>query len=265
MRVTTQSGSTPIDLIAALALWGTVSALVVTTLLAGARSARRVTMQAERRETLRAASQVSAAELRGHAGGLSAIRVASNAVEYRARRWTGVTCRWPSTASGQIRLTLRAAPLFGERLPIAQRDSALVWLEGYPADPTDGRWEVLLVVDVASATCPDGRAGVGVVLERWSAVAPGTLAHPGAPVVGFERAALRVYRGSDGAHWLGLATAGPTGWKSVQPFAGPFAPSSGFAWRQDGRSVAIGLRAAGPRGDSLETIVGVRSEPEALP
>lgn len=260
-----RSGTTAVELMLTLVLWGIVSTAVVGTLLRTARAVRRVAIRVDRRDMLRAATSLSAFELRGTAGGPATLRVASDEIQYRARRWASVTCGWARPNAGTIGLTLRALPTLGERPPIAQRDSAVVWLEGYPADPNDGQWHAAAVTAVDTGTCHDGAAAVVIALESWQATIPTLRVQPGSPVVGYERAALRIYRAADGDYWLGHATADAAGWNVVQPVAGPFASTSGFALRADGRSIAIGLRSAGSESDSVEVIVAVRADGDGAP
>lgn len=266
MRLNGRLGAATLELIMAFVLWGIVSTAVVGTLLRTARAARRVTVRAERRDMLRAAASLSAFELRGSAGGPATLRVSSGGeeIEYRARRWTSVTCGWAAASTAGLRVTLRGSPNLGDRAPLPLRDSALVWIEGYPSEPADGHWRTALVTGVDAGACPDGLAAVAIDIEPWPTALAGGV-QPGSPIVGYERAALRVYRAADGDYWLGQATAGPAGWNAVQPVAGPLAGSSGFGLRADGKSIVVGLRSAGGERDSIEVIVGLRADGEGAP
>jgi len=265
MRLSERVGAALIELIIAFVLWGIVSTAIVSTLVRTARATRRVAIHAERRDMLRAAASLGAFELRGSAGGPATFLVSHHEVQYRARRWTSVTCGWAEASAGSMRLALRASPSLGERPPLAQRDSALVWIEGYPSDADDGQWHATMVHAATTGTCPQGTPAVVVDIEPWSTAAPVLRVLPGSPVVGYERAALRVYRATDGDYWLGYATAGPAGWNAVQPAAGPLASTSGFALRADGQSIALGLRSAGNESDSVEVLVAIRASREAAP
>lgn len=254
-----------VELMAALVLWAIISTAVVAALLQTGRATRQTTVRAERREMLRSAAALAAYELRGSAGSATTLRVSAHEVEYRARRWASVTCSWPVPTGSGLRLTVRDRPTLGDRPPATQRDSALVWVEGYPSDPDDGHWLALAVSDAGVGACPDATRAAVIELEPWPPSVPSAVLQPGAPVLGYERAALRVYRGGDGDYWLGLATSGPAGWNAVQPIAGPLAGTSGFSPRDDGLSVSIGLRSAGVESDSVEIVVAIRAHESSPP
>jgi len=262
MRLRASIGSSLIELLTALVLWGIVSTAVLAALLRTGRAARRTTVRAERREMLRTALAVAAFELRGSAGPPGTLLVSMQQVVYRARRWTGVTCTWPTPTASGLRLVVDGA-ILGERSPLSQRDSALVWIEGYPSEPDDGQWITVWVAGVATTTCPNANAAIALDVEAAPPLASPTVL-PGATVVGFERAALRVYRGGDGDYWLGLATVGPSGWNAVQPVAGPLASSSRFTLGPEGKSVVVGLRSV-DEADSATAVIAIRAADRVAP
>lgn len=251
----TARGVTTVELLVALTVWGLVSGLVVGTFLTANRAARRQLDAAERREMMRATAEFAAGELRAAVPG--PVLVDGAHVVYGMPQWTSITCDWPRPNPAGLELRLVRAATGGMRVPQAGRDSADVWREGYPSSPHDDRWIRGAVIVVAPGVCSDGREALTVVLTTRDGVAADLGVHPGALVAGFQMVSLRGYRGSDGAWWMGQATADHDGWHAVQPLAGPFADGGvTFGLDDAGRTATVALRT--PAGDTLTTAAAVR-------
>lgn len=256
MRLTAR-GFTVVEVLISLSLWGLVSGITIGTFLAVNRGARRQFASTERREMLRTAAEFVAGELRAAATG--PVLPGPGHVVYGMPRWTSVTCDWPRPSPDGLELRLLRSATVGMGIPVAERDSADVWAEGYPSSQQDDRWIRGAVVDVLAAECADGRAALAVRFSSLDPLLTSLAVHPGAPIVGFQMAALRGYQSGDGAWWLGHATADQVGWHTIQPLAGPFARRGvQFALEDDGRAATVVLRTPSPDEDSLSAAAAIR-------
>ncbi len=102
-------------------------------------------------------------------------------------------------------------------------DSAVVYSAGPSADFTDDLWELVSITSVSAATCPDGSAGVTVVVDGITDARAGAVPS-GAPFRAFTHASYSFQEKSNG-------------WYIVQsnrnfagfPVAGPLEPPGGNA------------------------------------
>jgi hypothetical protein len=213
--VTARRGTTVVELVVALGLFGILSLAVVGVLRRTEDAYRAQTQRIDRRQSLRVAAAFLPAELReldARDGDLIAMQ--PTAITIRAPRQFGVLCRVPALGpAGVATLVLRNAPSYGLRDFDADTDSLWLLSEGISAAPADDRWVEGDVVSVGSAPCADGRAGRRVT----TALGPGDGFALGAPVLGFEVITYRLYRSSEDGRWyIGQQTA-----TDFQPVLGP--------------------------------------------
>jgi len=212
----TRRGFTLVELTVSLML-GALAATAAIRLLVGTRrlhdaALARLDVQAN----LRAGAAILAAQLRELATGAppdgDLHAMAATSVAYRAVRGLFRTCR-PAVGSTVI---LDAAPLLGRRLPNPTQDELTIYL------PDEERWALVDAVGLTVGTdCPGGRPSAAI---QVNGVAPAVPA--GAPVRAGRRFEVRLYRGGDGAWWIGgREFVRHTGtWAATQPVVGPVTP-----------------------------------------
>lgn len=240
-------GTSLVELLVALALFGIVGAATLRSLDRQARFHSGVLAILESRAQHAAAHEAVAVELRGAstmAGDIS--RLSDSSIVFRLPVGAGVACDLAggaidlapdSVSAGQVFARFRTSPQAG--------DTAWLFDEGPTDVAADDSWFGVAVTSVARAPghCP-GSPLVNPVLDAgrpsWrlyhaGAPPPATIA-AGAPVRLTRIARFALYRGGTGEHWLGFTEWQPVAgsWIAIQPVSGPYLPFNAGAPRASG-------------------------------
>lgn len=279
MRPLTRRGVTLVELVVALALLGLLATLAGVW-LRGLRTAYRTeSLEADRRQELRAAAAALPAELRElDAVDGDLVAMGPSAITIRAARQLRVLCRPPyAGAFGTLTLSLYDAPRYGLRDFRPGTDSLWILAQGDSLDPRPD-WVRAAVLAVSPDTCPGDRPGRALTAALAPPVDSGRLARipPGSPVLGFQPVTYRLYRSAEDDRWyIGQQSTG-----TIQPMLGPVT-SDGLSFRYyaaDGsetsqprlvRLVEIRVRAPAPvlaggarlPVDSVTAVVSLRNNP----
>jgi hypothetical protein len=263
----TRSGTSLVELVVALTLFGVVAGAMVLTLNRQARFHDGITRILEASTQLSGAHDVLARELRGVSTAAGDVKTLSDSsVVYRTLVGTAVACAVADTivtlvpeslASGERLATFASAPQAG--------DTAWLLDEGPRLDETDDRWMPATVMGSsrltgvctgsafvdpgADATAPAWRLTISPGAPLGAAIAAGAAVR----VTRWARFAL--YRASTGETVLGWAewNVGAGAWNTIQPVSGPFLAfnrsrptASGLAlegWDSGGAALAFGTLA----------------------
>lgn len=259
MPVTRPPGTTVVELLVALGIFGVLSLAVIGVATRTQNAYRVWTQQMDRRQNLRAAAAFFGAELRElDAADGDVIALSQTALTIRAPRQLGVLCRdaVPVPGSpGLATLTLQNSLRFGVRDFDPDTDS--LWILA-----ADGQWIPGGVGSVGAASCNDGSPGRRLTV----ALSPATAFPLGTPVLGFEGVTYRLYRSSEDGRWyIGQGTA-----TDFQPVVGPvtsnglslaYFDSAGSA-TTDGRKVAlIEIRVRAAVSESIRDAAGRLAKP----
>jgi prepilin-type N-terminal cleavage/methylation domain-containing protein len=208
--------------------------------------------QATLQANVRIGTLVMASELQemGSDAPTSVDLISANAssITYRAMRSLGFACEVTPTV-----VKLRASPLYGIRLPVAGRDSLLLFVEKDPVVSSDDKWKAFPITSVTSgATCGGAAAyALGTSLDSASNVD----AVVDAPMRTFEIMELAPVTLS-GVDFLGARSV--SAGQSLEPVAGPLQTGGlAFAYfdslgnstttRKDVRSISITMRGRSDR------------------
>lgn len=230
-------------------------------------------------DATRTAAAILVMELRGaspRSGDL--LKLSDTAVTLRALRGLLVTCEAAGVSPGELVVSRASAP----RAPVAGRESLLVFVPGSSL-PQD-RWLHAALAATAAGSCADSSSAWRLTLSAPAPVMAGLdSAGPGTPVRSFETVNYRLYDDGTRTWWLGVRAWQGASWASTSPLAGPLRPRDGLSLRylaasgspaaQDTavRAVEITVRSnptqvsaqgrrAGPRSESLTTLVAPRNE-----
>ena len=237
----TRRGTSLVELLVALALFGIVGAAALRALDRQARFHTGILAILESRAQHAAAHEALAVELRGTSVAASDIGpLTDSSVVFRMPVGAGLSCDMTSTfidlgpdsaSSGQHFARFRTSPQAG--------DTAWVFDEGATDSASDDAWRGLAVTAVSRAM---GRCAGSPLLDpvldagrpSWRlaiAVAPPPTVTAGAPVRLTRRARFALYRGGTGEHWLGFTEADPVSgaWITIQPVSGPYLPYASAA------------------------------------
>lgn len=231
-----QTGTSLVELLVALALFGIIGLATLRSLDRQARFHAGVLTILEARSQHAAAHEAVATELRGASGAAGDItRLSDSAIVFRMPVGAALSCALagdtiflaPDTvAAGQRFAALRTTPQIG--------DTAWLFNEASKDIASDDAWVGSPITTVIRA--PDLCAGSPFVhpmldasLPSWKIGVAGPLpptARPGAPVRLTRTARFALYRGSTNEHWLGFTEIQPsTGtWITIQPVSGPYLP-----------------------------------------
>jgi prepilin-type N-terminal cleavage/methylation domain-containing protein len=229
-------------------------------------------------QTLRAAIGVLAAELRElDAAGGDVVAIGRDSIQIRAPRHLSFLCNRPPLDADPTTLLIARDPAYGLRNLDPEADSILVYSQS-------DEWIRGSIVGVQDAACPVPDARPARAITARLALDPGPAPRPagpvsGAPLRGFETVTYRLYRASDGRHYVGQRRAG-----GLQPLAGPvtqrglelvYRDATGANTDDPRRVVSVEIRVRvpsarpvwGPDGsrairvDSLATHVALRGNP----
>jgi len=243
------AGVTLPELLVALVLAGVLAAGSAQVLRDATLTTRAGAQAAEIHQALRVTNALADDLLELDAVDGDLVAIAPSSVSLRASRWLAFACR-PAHLGGagdSTAITVRASPLFGLRSFDASTDSVFLLDPGIML--MEPRWAAAALRSVDRDRCPDGSAGQRLDLTAPSG--PGVVVPVGAPVMGFEIVSYLLYRGSDGAWYVGMNEAGGG---SVQPLIGPVAAgglhftyvdSIGEETSDPARVVAVALQVTG--------------------
>ncbi len=245
MSLLTRRGFTLIELMIALVLLGLVSAAVYKVLVNNQRVYLAQTQTIDLQQNIRAAAAILPAEFReldAADGDITAM--GPDSIRMRAMRQLAFLCQTPllGGGAGQISLTVRQTPIFGNRQTFNVNDSLLIYYEGDPSTRIDDSWVLGQVKTVAAGpVCNDsGPAGPGTLPSpgftltlqpQWIAGSQLNVANAitlGAPVRGFDKVMYRVYQAADGNWYLGQRNPASTG--TIQPVVGPLTGANGVTF-----------------------------------
>ena len=238
MSLLTRRGFSLIELMIALVLLGLVSAAVYKVLVNNQRLYLAQTQTIDLQQNIRAAAAILPAEFReldAADGDITAM--GPDSIRMRAMRQLSFLCATPPLGGGvgQITLTVRQTPIFGNRQTFSVNDSLLIFYEGDPSTRNDDSWVLGQVKTVATGLCPDsGATHPGYVLAlqpQWIAGSQLNVANAitlGAPVRGFDKVMYRVYQAADGDWYLGQKNPAATG--TIQPVVGPLTGANGVTF-----------------------------------
>jgi prepilin-type N-terminal cleavage/methylation domain-containing protein len=232
-------GFTLAEVVIALVLLGTITAVTYRLMVTGQRVYRAQTQRIDLQQNIRAAASVLPAELRVlNARDGDILAMSSDSITLRAMRLFAVACDTPTLDGGAITsraVVIRNSLTFGSRM-LTAGDSVLIYYEGVPGSPRDDGWlRGRLTVDPVTARCagpePVAQARPGMTLtvdlaplDSAQHNGPG-MVPLGAPVWGYEITTYKAYRSpSDGLWYLGQRLAGAT----TQPLFGPLTGASGL-------------------------------------
>lgn len=229
-------GYTLIEILVALVLLGIVSAGVYKVLVNNQRIYTAQTQRIDLQQNIRAAAAILPAEFRqldAAEGDITAL--GPDSIRMRAIRQLAFICAAPPLGSGigQLALTIRQTPIYGNRQTFAVGDSLLIYWEGDPANRSDDTWLPALIQQApGTGTCSDGAPAFTLTLQPgWMAGTQfnitGAITN-GSPVLRFNSLLYRSYADASGTWWLGVQNLGSSG--SIQPLVGPLIGSNGVAF-----------------------------------
>ena len=232
-----RAGTSLVELLVALALFGVVGAAMLRSLDRQARFHSGMLAILESRAQHAAAHEAVAVELRGLSTAAGDVALMSDSsIVFRFPVGAGVACGITTgtidlapdfVVAGQTFARVRTSPQPG--------DTAWLFDEGATDSAGDDAWVGVAIAAATRATglCPgspliDSVRDAGLASWRLSftgATLPATVA-PGAAVRLTRMARFALYRGGTGEHWLGFTEAQPaTGtWITIQPVSGPYLP-----------------------------------------
>jgi hypothetical protein len=250
LSTTVKRGTSLVELLVALALFGIVGIATLRSLDRQARFHAGVLTILEARSQHAAAHEAMATELRSlsSAGG-DITRLSDSAIVFRLPVGSAVACAIapdtiylaPDTvAAGQVLAGFRVTPQPG--------DTAWLFDESTTDAARDDSWTGIPVTSAVRGTgnCP-GSALVDPALDAgrasWRFAVAGPLPASitaGAAVRLTRTARFALYRGGTSEHWLGFAEILPaTGtWITIQPVSGPYLPFSSGAPSSSGVAMA---------------------------
>jgi prepilin-type N-terminal cleavage/methylation domain-containing protein len=245
MSLLTRRGFSIIELMIALVLLGLVSTAVYKVLVNNQRLYLAQTQTIDLQQNIRAAAAILPAEFReldAADGDISAM--GADSISMRAMRQLAFLCATPLLGAGvgQIALTVRQTPIYGNRQTFTVNDSLLIYYEGDPSTRIDDSWVLGQVKTVAAGpVCNDsGPGGPGTLPSpgftltlqpQWIAGSQLNVANAitlGAPVRGFDKLAYRVYQSADGNWYLGQRN--PASGGTIQPVVGPLTGANGVTF-----------------------------------
>ena len=221
--LTTRAGVSSAEVLIGIVVSGILLAALLSFHARVVRDIARALSRADEHRNLSAAREFISVEVRAALGPAPPFSATADGHEFRYRvaRWAGTLCAWPSRLAADTHQLQVRVPLLGRwRGPRPGSDSVLVWREIVATPSGDDGWIQGAVWSQRSEPCPSGEPGMMLRIASPGPMTRGVQVN--APVVGFERAALRLYRGGDGRGWLGRASASFAGFESVQPAFGPF-------------------------------------------
>ena len=235
-------GYSLIELLIALVLLGMVSAAVYKVLTNNQRLYLAQTQQIDLQQNMRAAGTILPAEFReldAADGDIQAMSATS--ITMRAMRQLSFVCLTPPLGGGigQLTLTVRAAPMYGNRQTFTANDSVLVYWEGDPLSRADDQWLPAQVKAVVTGpVCNQDTLGAvnpGFTLTmqpQWINNPLLNVANAitrGAPVRGFDNVTYSVFQSPTDQNWY-LGQQNNTQGGTNQPVIGPLIGATGVTF-----------------------------------
>ena len=244
-----RSGSTLVELLAALPIIGIVGALALILLIATERQARRSDATDSAVRELRHAAVILGAELRPLRP-VDLVAWSDTSLEFQALVAIGIACDVRSSATSINLLPVADADPLDTHLvmPVQDGDRVRAMLAPGTVAGAPQPWETRVSSVSTSAACPGSMlrvsagAGLQVALDD---VRPAQVAE-GSPVRITRRTRYNLYRAGDGLWYLGRTSRGRTIWDGVQPVAGPFTSAASRGLRITVRDSAGNALVAGP-------------------
>ena len=241
MPLLTRRGFTLIELMVALVLMGLVSTAVYKVLVSNQRLYLAQTQQIDLQQNIRAAATILPAEFRElDAADGDITGMGPDSIRMRAMRQLAFVCNTPALGGGigQLDLTIRATPMYGNRLSFAAGDSLLVYWEGDPSKRSDDIWlpaqvqSILATGAVCNDSGPTLNQGFSLRMQpNWINNAALNIANAitrGAPVRGYDKVVYRTYQAADGNWYLGQRNPAQGG--TIQPVIGPLIGANGVTF-----------------------------------
>jgi len=242
-------GLTLLECVIGMAMASALLAATCSVLLAGHRSAIALVSAIEARQNLEVTASIIRAEVRLAARG-EILRASDSSIVLRALRGTGYACAVDTAGS---RVLVADADYSRLRAVDPLRDSLRLLLEHDPGTDTDDVWVQAGIVGTGSATCPDGRPALSLMVAGGISAAV-----TGAPLRVVEVVEYRPYVDGNGERWFGTRSPSGTGWSAMSPIAGPVAPRGlGFGTPDSLGAMAGVIRVLDrlKRADSLDFVV----------
>ena len=235
-------GYTIVELLIALVLLGMVSAAIYKVLVNNQRLYLAQTQTIDLQQNMRAAATILPAEFReldAADGDIQAMSATS--ITMRAMRQLTFVCLTPPLGGGigQLTLTVREAPLYGNKQTFLQNDSVLVYWEGDPLSRADDQWLPAQIKAVATgAVC--NQDTLGAVNQGYTlTMQPQWINNPalnvaqaitrGAPVRGFDNLTYSVYQSATDNNWY-LGQTNNSQNAAIQPVIGPLTGANGVTF-----------------------------------
>jgi prepilin-type N-terminal cleavage/methylation domain-containing protein len=215
-----RQGFTLIEMLIAIVLLGLVTATLYGVMRSSQIISRTQAQQALMAGNMRTGEMLVPYELRqiniSPAGVSDILAMGPDSITYRAMRGTGVAC---SITASEVRVL--TSTWYGYRVPVAARDTLLLFMEGDPTIGSDDQWVHLPISSVNMASTCGARAaialGTTIVTPITSFLPTGVTE---APVRTFETMQLRLTT-SGGQNFIGARSV--SNGDALTPAVGPLA------------------------------------------
>ncbi len=159
------------ELMIAIVLLGIFATGVYKVMLNNQRTFAAQAQRIDLQQNIRAAATILPAEFRElDAGDSDIVAMDSSSITIRAMRQLAFICDAPVLGGGlgQVSLTVRQTPFFGDRPNFQGGDSVMVFDEGNPGIRRDDQWLHGAVTGSGNLACTDGSPGFQVQLQpQW--------------------------------------------------------------------------------------------------
>ncbi len=244
-----RSGSTLIELLAALPVMGLVGALALLMLIAAQRQARRADSSEAAVRELRHASVILGAELRPLRS-QDLVAWSDTSLELQSLVAMGIACDVRAVGASINLLPANDADPMNTHLimPVQDGDRVRAMLAPGSASGPPQPWETLTTSMTPSNACASSvlRSSPGAAMLLALDASPPRSIAEGTSVRITRRTRYHLYRASDGLWYLGRTSRGRSVWDGVQPVAGPFTSAASRGVRFTVRDSAGRVLSAGP-------------------